>query len=61
MGFYPYIIPNMMTIKSAAVSSPKTLIFMLAVIVILLPIILTYISYKHWVFRGKVGGDNYGD
>ena len=61
IGFYPYIIPNMVTIKSAAVSSPKTLIFMLAVIVIVLPVILAYISYKHWVFRGKVGSGNYGD
>jgi cytochrome bd ubiquinol oxidase subunit II len=61
VGFYPYIIPNMMTIKSAAVSSPKTLIFMLAVIIIVLPVILAYISYKHWVFRGKVGNGDYGD
>jgi cytochrome bd ubiquinol oxidase subunit II len=61
VGFYPYIIPNMVTIKSAAVSSPKTLIFMLGVIVIVLPVILAYISYKHWVFRGKVGSGNYGD
>ncbi|MGZ3592664.1 MAG: cytochrome d ubiquinol oxidase subunit II [Syntrophales bacterium] len=61
VGFYPYIIPNMMTIKSAAVSSPKTLIFMLAVIVIVLPVILAYISYKHWVFRGKVGSGSYHD
>jgi cytochrome d ubiquinol oxidase subunit II len=61
VGFYPYIIPNMVTIKSAAVSSPKTLIFMLAVIVIVLPVILAYISYKHWVFRGKVGSGDYGE
>ncbi|MGA2332654.1 MAG: cytochrome d ubiquinol oxidase subunit II [Syntrophales bacterium] len=61
VGFYPYIIPNMVTIKSAAVSSPKTLIFMLAVIVIVLPVILAYISYKHWVFRGKVGSGGYDE
>ena len=62
VGFYPYIIPNMVTIKSAAVSSPKTLIFMLAVIIVVLPVILTYIGYKHWVFRGKVrSGDYYSD
>ena len=59
IGFYPYIIPNMMTIQSAAVSSPRTLIFMLAVIVILLPLILAYIGYKHWIFRGKVGSGGY--
>jgi cytochrome d ubiquinol oxidase subunit II len=61
IGFYPYIIPNMVTIQSAAVSSPKTLIFMLAVIVILLPLILAYIGYKNWLFRGKVISGGYGD
>ena len=61
VGFYPYIIPNMVTIRNAAVSSPGTLIFMLAMIVILLPVILAYIGYKHWIFRGKVGGSGYGD
>ncbi len=57
VGFYPYIIPNMVTIKTAAVSSPNTLIFMLAAMVILLPIILIYVAYKHWVFRGKIAGE----
>ena len=61
IGFYPYIIPNMVTIQSAAASSPKTLIFMLAVIVILLPVILAYIGYKNWIFRGKVGSGGYGE
>ena len=61
IGFYPYIIPNTVTIQGAAVSSPRTLIFMLAMIVILLPVILAYISYKHWIFRGKVGSGGYGD
>jgi cytochrome d ubiquinol oxidase subunit II len=54
VGFYPYIIPNMVTIKGAAVSSPQTLIFMLAAMVILLPLILAYVGYNHWIFRGKV-------
>ncbi len=61
IGFYPYIIPNMVTIKSAAVSSTKTLIFMLAVMAILLPLILFYVGYKQRVFRGKIGGGGYGD
>lgn len=55
IGFYPYIIPNTVTIQDAAVSSPKTLIFMLGVIIIFLPLIITYTSYKNWIFRGKVG------
>jgi len=57
VGFYPYIIPNMVTIKTAAVSSPNTLIFMLAAMGILLPVILIYVAYKHWVFRGKIAGE----
>jgi cytochrome d ubiquinol oxidase subunit II len=61
VGFYPYIIPNMVTIRNAAVSSSRTLIFMLAVIIILLPVILTYIGYKHWIFRGKVRSGEYSD
>ena len=61
VGFYPYIIPNMVTIKSAAVSSSNTLIFMLAVTIILLPLVLAYIGYKNWIFRGKVGNSGYGD
>lgn len=59
VGFYPYIIPNIVTIQTAAVSSPRTLIFMLAVIVIFLPLILAYIGYKNWIFRGKVGNSGY--
>jgi cytochrome bd ubiquinol oxidase subunit II len=59
VGFYPYIVPNMMTIQSAAVSSPRTLIFMLAVMVILLPLILAYVGYEYWIFRGKVGSGGY--
>ena len=54
IGFYPYIIPNMVTIQTAAVSSTKTLIFMLVVMVVMLPLILGYIGYKHWILRGKV-------
>ena len=61
VGFYPYIIPNMVTIQNAAVSSPRTLIFMLAVMVILLPLILAYVGYKHWIFRGKVGDGGYDE
>ncbi len=61
VGFYPYIIPNMVTIRTAAGSSPKTLLFMLAVMVILLPVILVYTGYKRRVFRGKVGSEGYGD
>lgn len=52
-GFYPYMIPNVVTIHHAAASSRKTLLFMLVVTAILIPIILAYTAYKYWVFRGK--------
>jgi len=57
-GFYPYMIPNVVTIHHAAASSPKTLLFMLVVTAILVPIILTYTAYKYWVFRGKTESES---
>ena len=55
-GLYPYILPNVvsssLTVQSTA-ASPKTLLFMLIVMAIILPIILIYSGYKIWVFRGK--------
>ncbi|MEW6441449.1 MAG: cytochrome d ubiquinol oxidase subunit II [bacterium] len=57
---YPDMIPNVIsspvTVQAAA-ASPKTLRFMLAVTAVLLPLILAYTGYKHWIFRGKAGGD----
>jgi cytochrome bd ubiquinol oxidase subunit II len=61
VGFYPFIIPNMVTIHDAAASSPKTLIFMLIVTIIFLPVMLIYIGFKNRIFRGKVGSGSYGD
>jgi cytochrome d ubiquinol oxidase subunit II len=58
VGLYPYMIPNVVTIHRAAASSPKTLLFMLAVTAVLLPVILFYTGYKYWVFSGKVEKDS---
>lgn len=55
IGFYPYLLPNTVTIHDARVSSSETLIFMLVVIIIFLPLIIGYTSYKNWLFRGKAG------
>ncbi|MEN6466145.1 MAG: cytochrome d ubiquinol oxidase subunit II [Syntrophaceae bacterium] len=57
-GFYPFMIPNVVTIHYAAASSPKTLLFMLIVTAILIPVILAYTAYKYRVFRGKTEGDS---
>ncbi|MFB3925433.1 MAG: cytochrome d ubiquinol oxidase subunit II [Syntrophales bacterium] len=54
-GYYPYIIPDVITIRNAAASSPETLLFMLVVTAVAVPVILIYTGYKHWVFRGKSG------
>jgi cytochrome d ubiquinol oxidase subunit II len=57
VGMHPVMIPNLIaspvTVLAAA-ASPKTLRFMLVVIVILLPVILSYTAYTQRAFRGKV-------
>jgi len=52
-SLYPYLLPPAVTIADAA-SSPKTLVFMLTGIGMLLPVMLIYNSYQYFVFRGKV-------
>jgi cytochrome d ubiquinol oxidase subunit II len=53
IGYYPYIVPASISLLQAA-SSSKTLIFMLAGIGLLIPIMLVYSGYQYVVFRGKV-------
>ncbi len=53
IGYYPYMIPASITLLHAA-SSSKTLIFMLAGIGLLIPVMLVYSGYQYLVFRGKV-------
>lgn len=52
-SLYPYLLPPSVTIANAA-ASPKTLVFMLTGIGMLLPIMLIYNGYQYFVFRGKV-------
>lgn len=56
IGLYPNMIPTVgsesLTVQDVAAGLP-TLRFMLAVMVIVLPLILTYTSYNYWIFRGK--------
>jgi cytochrome d ubiquinol oxidase subunit II len=62
IGLYPRMIPSIgsaaLTVEEVA-ASPTTLRFMLAVMAILLPIILTYTSYSYWIFRGKTTNQGY--
>jgi cytochrome d ubiquinol oxidase subunit II len=50
---FPYLVPPTLTIwQTAAV--PASQIFMLLGTLVLLPIILGYIGFVYWLFRGKV-------
>lgn len=53
IGYYPYMVPAHISLINAA-SSSKTLLFMLAGIGLLIPIMLVYSGYQYLVFRGKV-------
>lgn len=53
---YPYVVPPSLTIWDAA-AARSSQIFMLAGTVVLLPIILGYVAFVYWLFRGKVGED----
>jgi cytochrome d ubiquinol oxidase subunit II len=61
IALYPHMIPSLtldpLTVQSAA-ASPGTLGFMLAVIAVLLPVILTYTVLTYRIFRGKVQEEN---
>jgi cytochrome d ubiquinol oxidase subunit II len=50
---YPYLVPPSLTIWDTA-AAPASQIFMLIGTVFLLPIILGYIVFIYWLFRGKV-------
>ncbi|MFZ1992034.1 MAG: cytochrome d ubiquinol oxidase subunit II [Alphaproteobacteria bacterium] len=52
-SLYPYLIPPSITYRAAA-NADKSLMFMLAGALILLPIILAYTGYAYWLFRHKV-------
>jgi len=53
VSLFPYLLPPDVTIADAA-ASPKTLVFMLTGIGMLLPVMLIYNGYQYFVFRGKV-------
>jgi len=50
---YPYLVPPTLTVWQTA-AHPSSQIFMLIGTLILLPIVLGYIVFVYWVFRGKV-------
>jgi cytochrome d ubiquinol oxidase subunit II len=56
ISLFPYIVPYTYTLWDAA-SSPSTQMFMLIGTLFLLPIVLMYIGWSYYVFRGKVTSD----
>ncbi len=55
ISFYPYIVPRAATIHAAA-SPDASLSFLLAGAGVLIPVILAYMGFSYWVFRGKTAG-----
>ncbi len=58
-SFYPYIVPDRLTIHEAA-SAPESLFIILIGALAVLPVIVGYSIYAYWVFRGKAGPLSYG-
>jgi cytochrome d ubiquinol oxidase subunit II len=56
---YPYLVPPALTIHATA-AAQSSQAFMLAGTLVLLPLILGYVAFVYWVFRGKVReGESY--
>ncbi|WP_293858016.1 cytochrome d ubiquinol oxidase subunit II [uncultured Alsobacter sp.] len=51
-SFYPYVVPERLTIWQAA-SAPESLLIILVGAVVVLPMIVAYTAFSYWVFRGK--------
>lgn len=50
---FPYLVPPTLTIWDAAAASASQ-IFMLLGTVFLLPLVLVYVAFIYWLFRGKI-------
>jgi cytochrome d ubiquinol oxidase subunit II len=53
ISLWPYVAPPSVTLWDAAVT-PKAQAFLMIGTLFLLPIILLYVAWSYWVFRGKV-------
>lgn len=51
-SFYPYVVPEQLTIYEAA-SAPESLLIILVGTLFVLPVILGYSVLSYWIFRGK--------
>jgi cytochrome bd ubiquinol oxidase subunit II len=57
-SFFPYIVPEYLTIQAAA-SAPESLGIILVGVVAVLPLILGYTVVSYWLFRGKAQQASY--
>ncbi len=57
-SFYPYVVPERLTIYEAA-SAPESLLILLYGAVIVVPTIAAYSALSYWIFRGKASADLY--
>jgi cytochrome d ubiquinol oxidase subunit II len=55
---FPFLVPYSITVTAAAAPA-SSLKFMLAGTAVLLPVVLGYTAHNYWVFRGKVGTEEY--
>jgi cytochrome bd ubiquinol oxidase subunit II len=53
ISLWPYIVPPSLTLWDAA-AAPKSQAFLMIGTMFLLPVILGYVAWSYWVFRGKV-------
>jgi cytochrome bd ubiquinol oxidase subunit II len=51
-SFYPYVVPEQLTIWQAA-SAPESLFIILMGALVVLPVIAAYTAFSYYVFRGK--------
>jgi cytochrome d ubiquinol oxidase subunit II len=59
ISHFPYLVPPSLTVWDTA-AAPASQIFMLLGTLVLLPVILGYIVFVYWLFRGKVReGESY--
>jgi cytochrome d ubiquinol oxidase subunit II len=57
ISLWPNVVPPNISIWQAA-SAPSSQAFMLVGALLVVPVMLGYIAYSYWVFRGKVRDDS---
>lgn len=57
-SFYPYVVPEKLTVWDAA-SAPESLLIIFAGAVVVLPFIAGYTAFSYYVFRGKANELHY--